>query len=93
MNAVATATQNVTIKIPRTALRKARMTAARLDTSVSALVAEYLEKLEDPADTVLERSLQDEFLKLSKKIRGNIRAMRRDIRKAIAAVDRSTRRA
>ena len=53
-------TQNITLSLPRTLLRKAKVVAAKRQISVSALVAGTLEEVvreDDEYDAAIERAL------------------------------------
>lgn len=55
--------RNVTVTLPDEVYRKARIKAAQLDTSLSAMVREMLERLGDEeSDFERRRRLQDEVL-------------------------------
>lgn len=55
--------RNVTVSLPDDVYRKARVKAAQLDTSLSAMVREMLERLGDEeSDFARRRRLQDEVL-------------------------------
>ena len=55
--------KNITVSLPDDVYRGARIKAAEQDTSVSALVREYLWRLaNDPGDAERRRQLQDEVI-------------------------------
>ena len=55
--------RNVTVTLPDEVYRKARIKAAQLDTSLSAMVREMLERLSsEESDFERRRRLQDEVL-------------------------------
>jgi hypothetical protein len=55
--------RNITVSVPEPVYRRARMHAAARDTSVSALVREYLKSLAgEESDFERRRRLQDEVL-------------------------------
>jgi hypothetical protein len=55
--------KNVTVSLPELVYRRARIKAAERDTSVSALVREFLMKLgEEESDFERRKRLQDEVL-------------------------------
>jgi plasmid stability protein len=69
--------KNLTISLPDDVYRRARVRAAEHDTSVSALVREFLEKLEDtPSDFERRKRLQREILAGIKSFRGGDRLTR-----------------
>ncbi|TAN20675.1 MAG: hypothetical protein EPN33_15020 [Acidobacteria bacterium] len=62
--------KNITVAVEDHVYRKAREAAARMDTSVSALVAGYLRSLDDEAkEAEFQRLLQDE-IELRKQVHG-----------------------
>jgi plasmid stability protein len=55
--------KNITVSLPDDVYRRARVKAAEHDTSVSALVREFLMKLaEDQTDFIRRKQLQDEVI-------------------------------
>lgn len=70
--------KNITLSLPDAVYRRARIKAAERDTSVSALVREYLSSL-DEGETDFERRkrLQDEVLRTVRGFRAGGR-MKRD---------------
>jgi len=55
--------RNITVAVPEETYRKAKIRAAELDTSVSALVRDFLEQVaETESDFERRRRLQDEVL-------------------------------
>jgi hypothetical protein len=54
-------TQNLTLRLPRTTLRRARIAAAHLGTSISALIVDKIEELageDDAYETARRRAVQ-----------------------------------
>jgi plasmid stability protein len=69
--------KNLTISLPDDVYRRARVRAAEHDTSVSALVREFLEKLEEtPSDFERRKRIQQEVLATVKSFRGGDRLTR-----------------
>lgn len=55
--------KNITVSLPDDVYRRARIAAAQHDTSVSAIVREFLWRLANaPGDTERRRQLQDEVI-------------------------------
>ena len=54
--------KNVTVSLPELVYRRARIKAAERDTSVTALVREFLMKLGEESDFERRQRLQDEVL-------------------------------
>jgi len=78
--------KNITVTIPEDVYRRARIKAAERDTSVSALVREFLIRLgEDESDFERRKRLQAEVLASIKKFRAGDRLSREAIheRKAL----------
>jgi hypothetical protein len=70
--------KNVTISLPSEVYRRARIKAAERDTSVSALVRDFLLRLgeEESSDFERRRKLQAEVLKGIRRFRGGDRVSR-----------------
>ena len=69
--------KNVTVSLPDDVYRRARITAAERDTSVSALVRDFLMKLEDEeSDTEQRKRLQKEVLATVRRFRAGGRLTR-----------------
>ena len=72
--------RNVTVSLPDDVYRKARVKAAASDTSLSALVREFLIKLaEDESDFDRRKRLQDETLNAIKVFRAGDRVSRDEV--------------
>lgn len=69
--------KNITVSLPDDAYRRARMTAASRDTSVSALVREFLEALDAEGDFARRVKLERDVLASVKRFRAGDR-LRRD---------------
>jgi RNA polymerase-interacting CarD/CdnL/TRCF family regulator len=70
--------KNITVSVPDAVYRKARIRAAERDTSVSQLVREFLQRLdEDDADFARRKQLQAEVMKSIGRFRAGDR-LRRD---------------
>ena len=69
--------KNITVSVPEEVYRRARVKAAERDTSVSALVREFLANL-DAGESDFERGkrLQDEVLATIRRFRGGNRLTR-----------------
>jgi len=68
------------VSVPDEVYRQARVKAAERDTSVSALVREFLTKLgEGGSDFERRKKLQDEVLRTIKKFRARDRLSRDDV--------------
>lgn len=68
---------NITVAVPEETYRKARIRAAELDTSVSALVRDFLEKMaQTESDFERRRRLQDEVLATVTRFRAGDRLSR-----------------
>ena len=69
--------KNITVAIPEDVYRKARIRAAQLDTSVSALVREFLMDMgTEPSDFERRKQLQAEVLESVKSFRARDRLSR-----------------
>lgn len=69
--------KNITVSLPDDVYRKARIKAAELDKSVSALVREFLLQLcEDESDFERRKRLQDEVLATIENFRAGDRLTR-----------------
>ena len=69
--------RNITVSVPDQVYRRARMRAAARDTSVSALVREYLASLgNEESDFERRRQLQDEVLGSVRRFRAGGRLKR-----------------
>ena len=69
--------KNVTVSLPDEVYRQARVRAAELDTSLSALVREFLLKLADgESDTERRKRLQTEVLASIRRFRAGDRVSR-----------------
>jgi len=69
--------KNITISLPDDVYRRARITAAERDTSVSALVKEFLVKLgANESDFERRKSLQKEVMATIRRFRGSDRLTR-----------------
>lgn len=62
--------KNVTISLPAEVYRRARIKAAERDTSVSALVREFLMSVAEGSDFARRKQLQDEVLRSIGRFRG-----------------------
>jgi len=72
--------KNITVSLPDEVYRRARIRAAERDTSVSALVREFLERLDTgAADFERRRKLQDEVVKSLGRFRGGDRLQRDEL--------------
>jgi len=72
--------KNITVAVPEAIYRKARIKAAELDTSVSALVREFLVNLgSDESDFDRRKRLQDEVLGSIKLFRARDRLSRDEL--------------
>lgn len=72
--------KNITVSVPEDIYRRARIKAAELDTSVSALVRDCLEKLgSEDSDFERRRRLQDEVLATVESFRARDRLSRDDV--------------
>ncbi|HEY6320448.1 MAG TPA: hypothetical protein VJA16_02690 [Thermoanaerobaculia bacterium] len=68
---------NITVAVPEQTYRKAKIRAAELDTSVSALVRDFLEKVaQTESDFERRRRLQDEVLATVTRFRAGDRLSR-----------------
>lgn len=71
--------KNITVSISEDVYRKARIKAAELDTSVSALVRDFLRSLgSEESDFERRRRLQDEVLETIESFRARDRLSRDD---------------
>ena len=69
--------RNITVTVPEETYRRARIRAAELDTSVSALVRDFLEKVaRTESDFERRRRLQDEVLATVTRFRAGDRLSR-----------------
>jgi hypothetical protein len=68
--------KNITVSLPDDVYRRARMTAASRDTSVSALVREFLEALDAEGDFARRVKLEREVLASVKRFRAGDRLKR-----------------
>jgi plasmid stability protein len=72
--------KNITVSLPDEIYRKARVKAAERDTSVSALVREFLVNLgEEESDFEHRKRLQDEVIASVKNFRAGDRLSREEI--------------
>ena len=72
--------RNVTVSLPEEIYRQARIKAAERDTSLSALVREFLVKLgEEESDFERRKRLQQEVLASIKSFRAGDRLSRRQV--------------
>jgi plasmid stability protein len=72
--------KNITVSLPDEGYRKARVKAAERDTSVSALVREFLVNLgEEESDFEHRKRLQDEVIASVKNFRAGDRLSREEI--------------
>ena len=72
--------KNITVSISEDVYRNARIKAAELDTSVSALVRDFLESLgSEESDFERRRKLQDEVLETIKSFRARDRLSRDEL--------------
>ena len=72
--------RNITVSLPEAVYREARIRAAKSDTSVSALVREFLIQLaEDQTDLERRKRLQDETIASIRHFSARDRATRNDI--------------
>ena len=72
--------KNITVSVSDDVYRRARVKAAELDTSVSALVREFLESLgAEKSDFERRRRLQDEVLETVKSFRARDRLSRDEV--------------
>ena len=68
--------KNITVSLPEEIYRRARVTAASRDTSVSALVREFLETLGAKGDFERRVRLEQDVLASVKRFRGSDRMSR-----------------
>ena len=69
--------RNITVAVPEETYRKAKIRAAELDTSVSALVRDFLERVtQTESDFERRRRLQDEVLATVTRFRAGDRLSR-----------------
>jgi plasmid stability protein len=68
--------KNITVSLPDDVYRRARVTAASRDTSVSALVREFLEALDAEGDFARRVKLEREVLASVKRFRAGDRLKR-----------------
>jgi plasmid stability protein len=79
--------KNITVSLPDDVYRRARIKAAEQDTSVSALVREFLWRLaNDPDDAERRRQLQDAVIASIASFRAGDRLGRADVHKRRRAV-------
>ena len=72
--------KNITVSLPDDVYRRARIKAAEHDTSVSALVREFLWRVaNDPGDAERRRQLQDEVIASITAFRAGDRLGRADV--------------
>jgi hypothetical protein len=72
--------KNITVSLPDDVYRRARVKAAEQDTSVSALVREFLWRLaNDPGDAERRRQLQDAVIASIPSFRASDRLDRPDV--------------
>ena len=72
--------RNVTISLPDEIYRRARITAAELDSSLSAMVAELLaEKMGTKAEFARRKALQDQVIESIRSFDGGNRLSRDEI--------------
>lgn len=72
--------KNITVSVSEDVYRRARIKAAERDTSVSALVREFLENLgSEKSDFERRRRLQDEVLQTVKSFRARDRLSRDEV--------------
>ena len=72
--------KNISVSVSEDVYRRARIKAAELDTSVSALVREFLENLgSDRSDFERRRRLQDDVLGTVKSFRARDRLSRDEV--------------
>ena len=72
--------RNITVAVPEEVYHKARIRAAELDTSVSALVRDFLEKVaQTESDFERRRQLQDEVLATVTRFRAANRLSRDEV--------------
>ena len=72
--------KNITVSISEDVYRKARVKAAELDTSVSALVRDFLQSLgSEESDFKRRKRLQDEVLEAIELFRARDRVSREEI--------------
>jgi len=72
--------KNITVSLPDPVYRRARIKAAERDTSVSALVREFLTKLgEEESDFERRKRLQDEVLASVRRFSADDRLARGDV--------------
>jgi plasmid stability protein len=72
--------KNITVSVPDDVYRRARIRAAERDTSVSGLVREFLQRLDEgAADFERWRRLQDEVVKGLSRFRAGDRLRRDDL--------------
>lgn len=71
--------RNITVSVPEETYRKAKLRAAELDTSVSALVRDFLEQVvQTESDFERRRRLQDEVLATVTRFRAGGRLSREE---------------
>jgi plasmid stability protein len=72
--------KNITVAVPDDVYRRARIKAAELDTSVSALVRDFLNELaSEESDFERRRRLQDEVLATVESFRARDRLSREEV--------------
>jgi plasmid stability protein len=72
--------KNITVTVPDEVYRRARIRAAERETSVSGLVREFLQRLDEgAADFERRKRLQDEVVKSLGRFRGGDRLRRDDL--------------
>lgn len=72
--------KNITVSLPEEVYRRARIKAAERDSSVSALVREFLLRLgEDESDFERRKRLQDEVLASIRRFRAGDRLKRHEV--------------
>jgi hypothetical protein len=81
------AVKNITVSLPDDVYRRARIKAAEQDTSVSALVREFLWRVaNDPGDAERRRQLQDDVIASITTFKAGDRLGRPDVHKRRRAV-------
>ena len=79
--------KNITVSLPADIYRRARIKAAEQDTSVSALVREFLWRLaNDPGDVERRRQIQDDVIASITAFRAGDRLSRSDVHRRRRAV-------
>ena len=79
--------KNITVSLPDDVYRRARIRAAEQDTSVSALVREFLWRIaNDPGDNERRRQLQDTVIASITSFRAGDRLTRPDVHSRRRAV-------